>query len=153
MRTCMIFAKEFAVTSYMLSDWVHMQPIFLSCVPISVNVNVYICVYVKVGSQTPPFLGCVGILPHHVLTCSLTCGISPAPLSQLHVHLPFETPHWRPVRHVFTSPLNQPDSHLSFRTSHWTIPPSYPVNEMWLARLRTKASTEYCIPVLIIHVQ
>ena len=76
-QICMILAEEFAVTSYMMSDWVHMQPTLLSCVPISVNVNMYICVYVNVGSQTPPF-GCVGILPRHVLTCSLTCGVSPA---------------------------------------------------------------------------
>ena len=52
----MLLAEEFAVTSYMMSDWVHMQPTLLSCVPISVNVNMYICVYVNVGSQTPPLV-------------------------------------------------------------------------------------------------
>ena len=71
-QICMLLAEEFAVTPYMMSDWVHMQLTLLSCVPISVNVNMYICVYVNVGSH------CVGILPRHVLTCSLTCGISPA---------------------------------------------------------------------------
>ena len=37
-QICMLLAEEFAVTSYMMSDWVHMQPTLLSCVPISVNV-------------------------------------------------------------------------------------------------------------------
>ena len=128
-QICMLLAEEFAVTSYMMSDWVHMQPTLLSCVPISVNVNMYICVYVNVGSQTPPLWLCWNPTP----PCfdllfdlwHLTC-----PLNQLHSHLSFETPHWRPVRHVFTSPLNQLHSHLSFKTSHWTIPPSHPVNEM-----------------------
>ena len=100
-QICMILAEEFAVTSYMMSDWVHMQPTLLSCVPISVNVALNMWMY---DPRPPPFVGLE----------SYPAMFWPA-LWPVASHLPFKSAAFSPVIWDTSLEACPPCFHLPFK--------------------------------------